>query len=143
MENEGSIKKMINDSMQEIRQIMDADTVTGQPIKLENGVTIIPFSRVSLGFASGGIDMPAKKNKDKKTNERKNFGGAGGTGVTVNPIGFLVTYPDGKVEMLPVSGSEEVGPLEQIAEILHRAPEVVGRLRELFDEVDAVAKEQQ
>ena len=112
MENESSIKQMIHNSMQQIREIMDADTVTGQPIKLDNGVTIIPFSKVSLGFASGGLDLPAKQEK-----MRKNFGGAGGTGVTVNPIGFLVTYPDGKVEMLPVTGPEEVGPLEQIAEI--------------------------
>ena len=92
MENESSIKQMINNSMQQIRQIMDADTVVGQPIKLDNGVTILPFSRVSLGFASGGLDLPARQDK-----ARKNFGGAGGTGVTVNPIGFLVTYPDGKV----------------------------------------------
>lgn len=136
MENESSIKQMINNSMQQIRQIMDADTVVGQPIKLDNGVTILPFSRVSLGFASGGLDLPARQDK-----ACKNFGGAGGTGVTVNPIGFLVTYPDGKVEMLPITAPEEVGPLEQIAEILNRAPEVVGRLRELFDEVDAAAQD--
>lgn len=136
MENESSLKQMINSSMQQIRQIMDADTVVGQPIKLDNGVTIIPFSKVSLGFASGGLDIPAKQEK-----LRKNFGGAGGTGVTVNPIGFLVTYPDGKVEMLPITAPEEVGPLEQIAEILNRAPEVVGRLRELFDDVDAAQEE--
>ena len=136
MENESSIKQMIHNSMQQIREIMDADTVTGQPIKLDNGVTIIPFSKVSLGFASGGLDLPAKQEK-----MRKNFGGAGGTGVTVNPIGFLVTYPDGKVEMLPVKGPEEVGPLEQIAEILNRAPEVVGKLKELFDDVDAARNE--
>ena len=122
MENESSIKQMIHNSMQQIREIMDADTVTGQPIKLDNGVTIIPFSKVSLGFASGGLDLPAKQEK-----VRKNFGGAGGTGVTVNPIGFLVTYPDGKVE--------------QIAEILNRAPEVVGKLKELFDDVDAARNE--
>ena len=132
MENESSIKQMIHKSMQQIREIMDADTVVGQPIKLDNGVAIIPFSKVSLGFASGGLDLPAKQEK-----MRKNFGGAGGTGVTVNPIGFLVTYPDGKVEMLPITAPEEVGPLEQIAEILNRAPEVVGRLKELFDDVDA------
>lgn len=136
MENESSIKQMIHNSMQQIREIMDADTVTGQPIKLDNGVTIIPFSKVSLGFASGGLDLPAKQEK-----MRKNFGGAGGTGVTVNPIGFLVTYPDGKVEMLPVTGPEEVGSLEQIAEILNRAPEVVGKLKELFDDVDAARNE--
>ncbi len=132
MENESSLKQMIRNSMQQIRDIMDADTVTGQPIKLDNGVVIIPFSKVMLGFASGGLDLPAKQEK-----VRKNFGGAGGTGVTVNPIGFLVTYPDGKVEMLPVTGPEEVSPLEQIAEILNRAPEVVGKLKELFDDVDA------
>lgn len=131
MENESSIKQMISNSMQEIRQIMDADTVVGQQIHLDNGVTIIPFSKVSLGFASGGLDVPAKQEK-----ARKNFGGAGGTGVTVNPIGFLVTYPDGKVEMLPIATPEDVSPLEQIAEILNRAPEVVGRLKELFDNID-------
>lgn len=134
MENESSIKQMISNSMQEIRNIMDADTVVGQQIHMDNGVTIIPFSKVSLGFASGGLDIPAKQDK-----ARKNFGGGGGTGVTVNPIGFLVVYPDGKVEMLPIAAPEEASPLEQIAEILNRAPEVVGKLKSLFDEVDAEA----
>ena len=127
MENESSMKDIIQNALEQIRTVMDADTVIGQPIKLENGVTVIPVSKVLMGFASGGLDLPAKD----KDSGKKNFGGGGGTGVTIFPIGFLTAYPDGRVEVLPMK-QEPSTPIEQIADFINRTPDLVGRFKDLF-----------
>ena len=127
MENESSMKDIIQNALEQIRTVMDADTVIGQPIVLGNGVTVVPVSKVLMGFASGGLDLPAK-NKDTG---KKNFGGGGGTGVTVFPIGFLTAYPDGRVEMLPIK-QEPSSPIEQVADFINRTPDLVGRFKDLF-----------
>ncbi len=126
MENQSSIKDIINNSLHNIRNIIDAETVVGEQIRLDNGMTIIPISKISVGFASGGLDLPAKNEKGSK-----NFGGGGGTGVSVSPIGFLTVYPDGKVEVVPISPTE-MGPIDQITEMLNRAPEIIGSIRAAF-----------
>lgn len=128
MENENSIKEIIRNSLEEVRSILDADTVIGQPVYLENGTTIIPISRVSMGFASGGLDLPDRQ----AIHDRKNFGGGGGTGVTVYPVGFLTSYPDGRVEVLPLK-QEYATPLEQIVDLINRAPDLIDKIREILD----------
>ena len=125
MENESSIKEIINNAKQDVRTILDTDTIVGDQIRLDNGITVIPISKVSMGFASGGLDLP------QQTNGRKNFGGGGGTGVTVSPIGFLTVYPEGRVEMIPITPTE-AAPMEQIVDIINRAPEIIARIRSAF-----------
>lgn len=124
MENASSIKEIISSSLDQIRTIIDADTVVGKEITTKSGTVIIPISKVSMGFASGGLDLPNKQNQ-------KNFGGGGGTGVTVSPIGFLIVTPDGRVEMLPMV-QEKSGPIEQIADILDRTPDIIDRVKSVF-----------
>ncbi len=123
MENQNSIKDIINTALKDVRNILDAETVTGQPICLPNGITVIPVSKISMGFASGGLDLPSRND-----NGIKNFGGGGGTGVTVSPIGFLTVYPEGRVEMIPIT-PVEMNPVEQIADMVNRAPEIIGTIR--------------
>ena len=126
MENEHSIKELISNALRDARSIMDTDTIVGDPICLDNGMTIIPISKVAMGFASGGLDLPATE-----YDGRKNFGGGGGTGVTVTPIGFLTIYPDARVEVIPVAPTE-MGPVEQIADMIAKAPEIIGRIRSMI-----------
>ena len=126
MENESSIKQIINNALQEVRAIVDADTIVGQPISLQNGTTVIPISKVSMGFASGGLDLPSKKEGG-----RKNFGGGGGTGVSVVPVGFLTAYADGRVEFLPIR-LDKPTPVEQVADLIQHAPDIVGRMKDVF-----------
>lgn len=122
MEHESSIKQIINSSLEQIRTLIDADTVVGKPINTPSGTVIIPISKVSMGFASGGLDLPGD------TDDSKNFGGGGGTGVTVNPIGFLTVYADGRVEMLPLV-QDKATPIEQVADLLDQAPEFINRIK--------------
>lgn len=77
------VQDTVRVTMEEIRSMVDANTIIGTPITCEGGTTVIPISKVSFGFASGGSDLPTKVAKDM-------FGGGGGAGVTVTPVAFLV-----------------------------------------------------
>ena len=82
--------------MHKIREMVDANTVVGQPIVTQDGVTLIPVSKLSFGFATGGSDF------GKTPNVNKNFGGGAGAGVNVTPVAFLIVK-DGNVRLLPVA----------------------------------------
>ena len=129
MENNSSIKEIINSSLEQIRTIIDADTVVGKQLVTPSGTVIIPISKISMGFASGGLDLPAE-GKDNV----KNFGGGGGTGLTISPIGFLTVYADGRVEMLPMT-QEKATPIEQVADLLDQAPALINRIKEALGAV--------
>ena len=137
MENENTMKDMIQNALEQVRTMMGADTVIGQPIKLENGATVIPVSKVLMGFATGGLDLPAKE----KDTGKKNFGGGGGTGVTIFPVGFLTAYPDGRVEILPMK-PEPSTPIEQVADFINRTPELIGQFKDLFAKKQPEAQEE-
>ena len=128
MANESSIKNILESSLDQIRTIVDANTVLGTPINTPSGTVIIPISKLSIGFASGGLDLPAKT-----TSGSKNFGGGGGTGVTLSPLAILTVYPDGKVDMLPMSNAQgKAGPIEQVAELLDNTPNIIARIKEVI-----------
>ena len=139
MENESSIKDIITNSLQQIRTIIDADTVVGKQIVTESGTVIIPISKVSMGFASGGVDLPTEN-----SDGTRNFGGGGGTGVTVSPIGFLTVTSDGKVSMLPITPDKGTA-MDQVFDLINQAPELIKRVKNavLGDraEEDEAAKE--
>ena len=80
------IDNLMNITMDKIKEMVDVNTIVGTPITAEDGTLIIPVSKVSYGFASGGSDLPTK-------NEKKDlFGGGSGAGVTIQPIAFLTVY---------------------------------------------------
>ena len=136
MQKKSSLKDMINHSLDQVRTIIDADTVLGKELLTASGVSIIPISKVSIGFASGGLDLPSK------TPSQANFGGGGGTGVSVSPIGFLIVSPNGKVEIMHMS-SDEQSPLEQVADFIDRTPEMLNRVKDVLNdtfETDSVSK---
>lgn len=131
MANENKLEEIIRTSLENIRSMIDANTVIGNPISTSNGVTIIPISKVSVGYASGGLDF---NGKDKPANLPQNFGGGGGTGVSINPVGFLVVKNDGSIEMINV-GQAPAGtndPIEQITALIERCPNIVRRIKNAF-----------
>ncbi len=133
MGNDSSIKNILQNSMDQIRTIVDANTVLGNPINTPSGTVIIPVSKLSIGFASGGLELPPKSNP----NGNQNFGGGGGTGVTLIPLGVLAIYADGKVEMIPMApaAAKESNPLEQLAELLDNAPAIIAKIKDALDGV--------
>ncbi len=129
MANENKIPEIIRSSMESIRSMVDANTVIGDPIRVEGGTTIIPISKVSVGIASGGVDYNPKKDAQPRP---QNFGGGGGTGLTVAPAGFLVIDRYGDVEYINVNQKGKPDPVDQIADLVERTPDIIAKIKDLF-----------
>lgn len=119
------IGDIISSSLEKIKTIAGGETVVGTPIPTPGGTTIIPVSKVSVGFASGGLDYGSKTPE-----KNKNFGGGGGTGITVTPVAFLVVSPSGSVELLSVANAGD--PLEKLTSFVDKTPDMIDRLRSAF-----------
>ena len=133
MANENKIPEIIRSSMESIRSMVDANTVIGDPIATEAGTTIIPISKISIGIASGGVDYNPKKDAQPRP---QNFGGGGGTGLTVSPAGFLVIDRHGDVEYINVNQKGKPDPVDQIADLVERTPDIIARIKDLFKKDD-------
>lgn len=133
---ENKMSDIIRSAIDGIKTSFDANTVTGKPVSTANGTVIIPVSKVSAGFATGGLDYLGKNRKEIKSNDN-NFAGGGGTGVTVTPVAFLVINPDGDVKVLNISEkSEPQDPVSQIINAIERSPELIEKLKEVFKKKD-------
>ena len=96
---EHPIGSLMDTTMEKIKEMIDVNTIIGEPITSPDGTLIIPVSKVSYGFAAGGSDLPTKKeNKDC-------FGGGSGAGVTIQPVAFLTVY-QGDVRLVSVDREE-------------------------------------
>ena len=96
---EHPIQGLMNVTMEKIHQMVDSNTIIGKPIITEDGITILPVSKVSFGFASGGSDFMTKNQKAEADNA---FGGGSGAGVNISPVAFLIVKGD-TVKLLPVA----------------------------------------
>ena len=118
-EKKNSLSEMMETSMDKIRQMVDANTIVGEPITIPDGVTLIPVSRLSYGFGCGGGDYG--KNKEHS--------GAGcGAGVRVEPMAFLVVK-GGVTRMLPV-GTPAITTVDRVIELV---PELIDRVEGFVD----------
>lgn len=114
------INNLMDTTMKKIKEMIDVNTIIGDPITTPDGTTIIPVSKVSYGFASGGSDLPTKKdNKDC-------FGGGSGAGVTINPVAFLYVSK-GNVKLIPIEKYD--GAVDRIVGMV---PEVIDKVSDLI-----------
>lgn len=114
-DNQTPISELLGVSMEKIKEMADVNAIIGEPIKLEDGTVVIPVSKVSYGFASGGSDLPTKS-------EKKLFGGGAGAGISIKPEGFLV-IKDGSAKMVPVNA-----PNDPISSAINNVPEVIDKV---------------
>lgn len=127
------ISEIIKTALAGIKEAADTNTVIGEPMTVMDHTVIIPVSKVSCGIATGGSDFGGKK-KDTK----KNFGGGGGTGITVTPVAFLVINADGEVKMLNVgenSGfatSKVADTIATVDGIIDKAPGMLEKIVAMF-----------
>ena len=108
---EHPIEGLMLTAMSSIKDMIDVDTIIGEPIEAPNNIVVIPISKVSFGFAAGGsefngetLDNYKKQEKDEQIQYRLPFGGGAGAGVSLNPVAFLVIQND-VVKLLPVEHS--------------------------------------
>ena len=138
------INEIISTSLEKIKELSETGTVVGEQIETKSGTVIIPVSKVSLGFASGGVDLDfAKKSESKNEKSNGSFGGGGGTGLTITPVGFLVVKPDGDVKMLNVTAPSIIrndSTIGAIGDILEKSPDIIKRLKEVFSKDKAPAE---
>ncbi len=113
------IESLMGTSMESIREMVDVNTVIGDPVKTQDGSTIIPISKVSFGFVAGGGEY-AFGNVQSAPNLP--FAGGAGAGVTVHPMGFLVCTGSG-VRMLR---ADCTSPAEKLVEMIPQALEMIG-----------------
>ena len=116
--SEKSAGAILSATIEKIRDLVDTSTIIGEPIHAEGGTTIIPVSKVTYGFASGGADFPSKDPKEL-------FGGGGGAGVTITPVAFLV-ISDGEVTLKHITAYDNA------------AERVVNLVPEMFDKVSSL-----
>ncbi len=117
--SEHPIQGLMGTTMEKIRDMVDVNTIIGDPILTPDGTTIIPVSKVSFGFASGGSDIPSKIPKEL-------FGGGSGAGVSIQPLGFLVVH-QGDVRLLEMNG-----PGDSMGKALGLVPDVISKISDLF-----------
>lgn len=129
--SENKLQEIIQSSLENIRSMIDANTVIGNPISTPSGTVIIPVSKISMGFASGGMDFNGK-NEEAMRARLQNFGGGGGTGLSISPVGFLVVAADGSVDMINVGMETQSGTIEQVAGVIERSPDIIAKIKTLF-----------
>lgn len=142
------LKQVIDSTLENLKKVINADTVVGAPISLPGDVTIIPVSKVSCGFTSGGVDFDSKNNPK---NEVPHFGGGNGAGVSVQPVTFLV-ISGSQVRLMNVNGtnvSSESSLVTTISDLVEKSPAICAKLKEIFHkektqvEVDADLKDEE
>ena len=132
--SEHPIEGLMLTAMNSIEDMIDVNTIIGEPIETSNGIVIIPISKVSFGFAAGGsefkgetVDAYNRKDKDESIQYRLPFGGGSGAGVSINPISFLIVQDD-KVKLLPVSHSSCIDKiLDYVPELFEKAECMIER----------------
>ena len=118
-EKKTPLNDMMRTTMEKVREMVDTNTIVGQPITTPDGVTLIPISKVRFGFGAGGGDYG-------KTTQ--NFGGGSGAGVNISPVAFLVIQ-DGITRVLPVA----VPPTSTMERIVEKVPEIMDKVEKHFD----------
>ena len=121
---EHPVQGLMGATVEKIREMADANTIIGTPISIDANTTIIPVSKVTMGFASGGSDVGAKATKEM-------FGGGSGAGVSITPIAFLVVT-NGTVRTVQLA--EHVSPIDNAINAL---PELVDKLAAMLKKDDA------
>lgn len=131
------VKDLVSTAIGQIHELSDADTIIGDPIKIDGNITIIPVSKVSYGFAAGGSDLPSK-------NEKEIFGGGSGGGVSIQPLAFIVVS-NGDVKLLELgSGNSPTNA------IINAVPDLFTKIQSMFskkkktteDETEITAEEE-
>lgn len=106
-------------TLEKIKGMVDSNTIIGDPVNMADGTLILPISKVSFGFASGGSDFPSKTPKDL-------FGGGSGAGVSISPVAFLVVK-DGNVRLLQLCDTSN-----SVDRAIGMVPEMVDKITSLF-----------
>ena len=149
--SEHPIEGLMITAMNSIQDMIDVNTIIGEPIETSNNIVIIPISKVSFGFAAGGsefkgetVDEYTKKDKEEQVQYRLPFGGGSGAGVTINPIAFLVIQPN-NVKLMPVNHTSSLDKLlDYMPDLIEKTNNMMNRcIQNKKEETQKILKEMQ
>lgn len=149
--SEHPIEGLMTTAMNSIKDMIDVNTIIGEPIETSNNIVIIPISKVSFGFAAGGsefkgetIDEYKKVEKEEQIQYRLPFGGGSGAGVTINPIAFLVIQSN-NIKLMPVNHSSSLDRLlDYVPDLMERTNNMMNRIvSNKKEETEKILKEMQ
>lgn len=123
---ESRMSDIIKASLDGVRGFTDMDTVIGNAIHTPSGVTVIPVSKLTVGFAGGGVDFT-----NKKGISTQNFGSGSGSGVSITPIAFLTVNKDAQVNLIHINPSSESG-VDRIVSLVENSPELIQKIKNSF-----------
>ena len=132
--NEHPIESLMEIAMNNIQDMIDVNTIIGEPIYIDSNITIIPVSKVSFGFVAGGsefnsetIEEYKRKDKDEEISYKNPFGGGSGAGVNITPMSFLVIN-NGNIKLMPVEYCSTIDKIvDYIPDIINKANEVMNK----------------
>ena len=135
--SEHPIEGLMKTAMNSIQDMVDVNTIIGEPIETSNNMVIIPISKVCFSFAAGGsefrgetVDEYKKKDKEEQVQYRLPFGGGSGAGVSINPVAFLVVNSDG-VKLMPIHHLSTVDKLmDYVPDLIEKANKIVSKKME-------------
>ena len=128
--SEHPIQGLMDVTLEKIKSMVDSNTIIGNPINMADGTMILPVSKVTFGFASGGSDFPTKPSKEL-------FGGGSGAGVSISPIAFLVVH-EGNVRLLQLSDTSN-----SLDRAIGMMPEMVDKVSDLFSKKEKNSEQKQ
>ena len=123
---DNKMSDIIKTSLDGVRDFADINTSIGAPILTESGVTVIPISKVSIGFATGGVDFG-----HKKIMANQSFGGGGTTGVSVTPVAFLTVDRNANVNLIKLGDGKQT-TLDRAISLVENTPEIIGKIKNVF-----------
>ena len=123
MENINPIGELMQSTMDNVRSMLKMDTVVGDPIVTPDGITLIPISRISVGFGGGGVEFASQK-----VGQERPYGGGNATGVKIEPIGFLV-IKEGVIRMISVTPPAN----NTVDRLIDLVPQVMDRVDNFID----------
>ena len=151
MMREHPIEGLMATAMDSIQDMIDVNTIIGDPIETSNNVVIIPISKVSFGFAAGGsefseetIDEYTRKDKDEEEIKYKlPFGGGTGAGVSINPVAFLIVQ-EKNVKLLPVNHSSTIDRLlDYVPDLFEKIGKKMNKNNIIKNEIDEIIKKEE
>lgn len=117
---EHPIQGLMATAMQSIKEMVDVNTIVGEPVETPDGTVIIPISKVGFGFAAGGSEF-YKPGKPRPDGEQTMFGGGSGAGVSIQPVAFMIVGQN-QIKLLPVS---QTNPLDKLVDMV---PDVMDKI---------------
>ena len=151
--NEHPIEGLMETAMNSIQDMIDVDTIIGDPIQTSNNIVIVPISKVSFGFAAGGSEFKgetaseySKKDKEEEIQYRLPFGGGSGAGVSISPIAFLVIQ-DTNVKLLPITHESALDKLlDYVPDVIEKTNKIINNKmkanKEREQELEELIKEE-